>query len=248
MNYGLARRLTGEILGTFILVFFGGAAAMTNPGNGLLGALAFGLALFVAVLVVGPISGAHVNPTVTLALALRGRFAWKDVPGYVVAQIAGALLAGLAVFATYAHHGVLAGLATTHVDPAANHGVYLIGALLAEAFGTFLLCYTVISLTDPNRVGQTPIAIGIGLSLTVGALAVGAVTGGSFNFARTLGPEIVYSLSGGKGDWSHIWVYLIGPIIGAAVAAFLHKELYEGREPEVVPAPEANTTSKQKTR
>lgn len=234
MNNALTRRLGAEVLGTFILVFFGGAAVIGGAGG--LGALAFGLALSIAVLVVGPISGAHVNPTVTLALTLRGRFAWRDVPYYVVSQIVGATLAGVALFATYAHNGIKLGLATTHVSPLANHGVYLIGALLAEALATFLLCYTVIPLTDPDREGSTPVAFGIGLSLATGAFAIGSITGGSMNFARTLGPEIVYSLAGGKGDWSHIWVYLVGPVIGAIAAAYLHRSLAERREATKAPA------------
>jgi len=220
MNNAFARRLGAEVLGTMILVYFGGAIALTVPQ--LPGGLAFGLALVIAVLVVGPISGAHVNPTVTLALALRGRFAWRDVTPYVVSQLVGGVIAGVLLFLSFGHSGSKSGLAATHVNPPFDSGKYLIAALLLEALGTFLLCYTVISLTDPARTGNTPVAFGIGFALAVGAMAAGAATGGSLNFARTFGPELMLSLTGGSSQWGHIWVYLIGPVIGAALAAYLH--------------------------
>ncbi len=240
MNDTVARRLGAEVLGTMILVFFGGAAALNLPGG-----LAFGLALFIAVLVVGNISGAHVNPTVTLALALRGRFAWRDVPGYVVSQLVGATIAGALLFFTYGHQVTKPGTFTTHlagvgVPGATVSSSELVSAVLLEALGTFLLCYTVISLTDPRRTGNFPLAFGIGLALGVGALAAGKVTGGSLNFARTFGPELMQSLTHGTADWGHIWVYLIGPVIGSALAAYLSAwmspDVVEEAAPAVAPA------------
>ncbi len=243
MNDTVARRLGAEVLGTMILVLFGGAAALSLPGG-----LAFGLALFIAVLVVGNISGAHVNPTVTLALALRGRFAWRDVPGYVVAQLVGGTLAALLLFLTYGHQGTKDGQFATHLAPQATSGTHLIAAVLLEALGTFLLCYTVISLTDPRRTGNFPLAFGIGLALGVGALAAGPVTGGSLNFARTFGPELMLSLTNGTAQWSHIWVYLVGPVIGSAVAAYLNAwmtpDVVAEAEPVVAPKQAARATGK----
>ncbi len=227
MNIALARRLGAEAVGAFILTFFGGAAAIMSTGNpvaGLLVPLAFGLSLFTAINLVGPISGGHVNPTVTLALALRGRFAWRDVPAYWAAQIVGGIVAGAFLFFTYGNDGVKTGLATTHVPTGASTKV-LLACLLAEALGTFLLASAVIALTDPKRGGTAPVATGIGLSLAVGAMAFGGLTGGSFNFARTLGPEIVNALAHGTTDWPHIWIYLLGPVIGAVAAAYLNKAL-----------------------
>jgi glycerol uptake facilitator len=238
MNTVPIRRLVAEVLGTMILVGIGCAGALSAGG---LTPLVFGLALAIAVLVVGPVSGAHVNPTVTLALALRGRFPWREVPAYVVAQLVGGFLGALLVFLVYGHTGALAGLGATHINPAASSGAHLVGALIAEAIGTFLLCYTVISLTDPERTGVVPVAFGIGFSLAAGAFAFGALTGGSFNFARTLGPELMLVMGGGKPEWGHIWIYLIGPAIGAALAAYLHGWI-SGR-PATAPAPASDTTS-----
>lgn len=243
MDNALARRLGAEVLGTMILVYFGGAIALTV--RQLPAGLGFGLALVIAVLVVGPVSGAHVNPSVTLALALRGRFAWRDVPAYIGAQLVGGVLAALALFLSFGHTGSRAGLAATHLSPPYDSGRYLIAALLLEALGTFLLCYTVISLTDPGRTGATPVAFGIGVALAVGAMAAGAATGGSLNFARTFGPELMLSLTGGPAQWGHIWVYLIGPILGAAVAAYLNDWLV--RDAPASPGPVA-AAPKQPTR
>jgi len=219
MNTVPIRRLIAEVLGTTILVGIGCAGALSAGG---LTPLVFGLALAIAVLVVGPVSGAHVNPTVTLALALRGRFPWREVPAYVVAQLIGGFIGALLVFLAYGHTGALAGLGATHINQAASSGTHLVGALIAEAIGTFLLCYTVIALTDPERTGVVPVAFGIGFSLAAGAFAFGALTGGSFNFARTFGPELVLAIGGGKPEWGHLWVYLVGPVIGSAIAAYLN--------------------------
>jgi glycerol uptake facilitator protein len=241
MAIPFARRLAAEAVGAFILTFFGGAAAIMATGNpvaGLLVPLAFGLSLFTAINLVGPISGAHVNPTVTLALALRGRFAWRDVPAYCVAQLVGGLVAGAVLFFTYGNQGVHAGLGTTHVPAGASTRV-LLACLLAEALGTFLLASAVIALTDSKRGGTAPVATGIGLSLAVSLMAFGGLTGGSFNFARTLGPEIANALAHGTTDWPHIWIYLLGPVLGAFAAAYLNRALTGDDEAaDVVTVPE----------
>jgi glycerol uptake facilitator protein len=239
MNPALVRRLGAEALGTLILTFFGGAAVVSAALHGfdasLLGPIAFGFALLIGITVVGPVSGGHVNPTVTLSLAIRGRFAWADVPAYIAAQLTGGVLAGLLLFFTYGNGGVKAGLAMTHVAPHAG-GKLIAAALLAEALGTFLLCFTVLAVTDPDRDGRVPVAISIGLSLTTGALAVGGVSGGSFNFARTFGPELIATFAHGPSDWGHIWVYLVGPVIGAVAAAYAQKALSTTRTVAGTPA------------
>jgi glycerol uptake facilitator protein len=227
METDLVRRLGAEALGTFILTFFGGAAVVAailhSVDTGVLAPLAFGLALFTAVNVVGSTSGAHVNPTVTLSLALRGRFPWNGVVPYVLAQTIGGIVAGFLLYFTFGHLGVKAGLATTHIATVPFGGHAAVAALLAEALGTFLLCFTVISATDPNRESTAGAPAAIGLSLAVGIFALGGVSGGGFNFARTLGPELVLWFAHGSTAWSHIWVYLAGPVIGAVVAAYLHR-------------------------
>ncbi len=241
MNTAFARRLGAEAVGAAILTLFGGAAAILATGNSvgaLLVPLAFGLSLFTAINLVGPISGAHLNPTVTLALALRGRFAWRDLPGYWAAQIVGGIVAGAILFFVYGNAGVHAGLATTHVPAHATTKV-LLACLLAEALGTFLLTSAVIALTDPKRGGTAPVATGIGLSLAVSLLAFGGLTGGSFNFARTIGPEIVNALAHGTSDWPHIWIFLLGPALGAIAAAYLNIALTGDKPtPEPVEIPD----------
>jgi glycerol uptake facilitator len=237
-----ARRLGAEALGTLILTLFGGATVIVAAANGfaanLLGPLAFGFALLIAVAVVGPVSGAHVNPLVTLALAVRGRFPWVEVPAYWIAQLVGGIVAGALLFFTFGQHvGITLGnLAMTNIAAHAS-GQAVWSAILAEALGTFILCYTVLSLTDPDREPGIPVALGIGLSLAVGAMAFGGVAGGSFNFARTFGPDFVAWLAGAKGVWSHLWIYLVGPAVGAVVAAYLNRALAVRRVVVEPPAP-----------
>jgi glycerol uptake facilitator protein len=250
-----ARRLGAEALGALILTLFGGAAVIVAAASGfapnLLGPLAFGFALLTAVSVVGPVSGGHVNPFVTLAFAVRGRFPWAEVPAYVIAQLVGGIVAGALLFFTFGQHtGITLGhLAMTSV-PAGVSTQVIWSALLAEALGTFLLCYAVLSLTDPDRDQLIPVALGIGLALATGALAFGGVTGGSFNFARTFGPDFVAWLAGAPGVWAHLWIYLLGPAVGAVAAAYLNRALSVRRVVVEAPAPRvvSKSTPKQKTR
>jgi glycerol uptake facilitator protein len=251
MTNAFARRLSAEAVGAMILTLFGGAAVIAASLSGfaanLLGPLAFGFALLTGIHILGPISGAHFNPAVTVALAVRGRFPWGDVIGYVVAQCVGAIVAGLLLFFTFGNTGVKAGLATTHY-PSDVHGKYVLAVLLAEALGTFLLAFTVIAVTDPERTGTVPAALAIGLALATAALAFGAVSSGSFNFARTIGPEIINALAGGKSAWGQMWVYLVGPIAGGVVAAYAHKGLTSTCTATPAPATPATAAPKQKAR
>src|ERR1051326_597175 len=129
-----ARRLGAEALGTLILTMFGGAtvilAANTGFAANLLGPLAFGLALMTAINVIGPISGGHVNPLVTLSLAVRGRFPWAEVPAYWVAQLVGGIVAGALLFFTFGQHAgiTVGGLAMTNIASGASaHVVWSAG-------------------------------------------------------------------------------------------------------------------------
>src|SRR5262245_10158797 len=110
MSPNLVQRLSAEALGTLLLVFFGTAAALAATAGAFGTALAFAIALTLVVWMFGGMSGAHVNPTVTIALAVRGRFPWRDVPGYVLAQVVGGVLAGLLAWAVYGKAGITAGL------------------------------------------------------------------------------------------------------------------------------------------
>jgi MIP family channel proteins len=226
-------RLGAEAVGTLVLVYFG-CAALINGASGLLGAsVAFALALAAAIWIVGPVSGGHFNPSVSLAAALRGRLSWIDAGLYAAAQLVGGFVGALLLWATYGQDGVAAGLGATRIAESASSGAGLVGALLAEALATFLLVAVVLAVAgrdaavdeatpaDRRTAGIGP-GLAIGSMVAIGMLAIGAITGASMNFARTFGPDLTLALAGGTTAWSDIWVYLLGPAIGAAGAAYAY--------------------------
>jgi glycerol uptake facilitator protein len=218
MRPGTTARLVAEMIGTFFLVFFGAAAGTFARGDLVQVALAHAFALAVAVWAFGAVSGAHLNPAVTIALAARGRLPWPIVPLYLAAQLLGGLVAALAVWAVAGQVGIDAGLGATHV----GGDFSAVGGLLAEIIGTFLLVSAVYLLAVGERVPFGFAGLGIGIALGAAILAVGAVSGASLNPARTLGPEIALTLGGGATDWPMIWVYLLGPVLGGLLAVFAH--------------------------
>lgn len=215
-------RLGAEALGTLLLVFFGGGALLTAAGGFFGGVMGFTLALAIAVWVFGPVSGGHFNPWITLAVAVRGWMGWADAARYAGAQIVGGVLGALFLWAVYGSDGVTAGLGATRLSPRAGTGAGLISALLAEGIATFVLVCAFFALTTEDRPARKIRGIGLGLTFGLGMLSIGAVTGGSMNLARTLGPELVLTLAGGATAWGDIWVYLLGPAAGAAAAAIVY--------------------------
>jgi aquaporin Z/aquaporin NIP len=212
-----------ELIGTFILIFTGCAVATaailqrSTAGplsyNSLAVALAFGLALTAIVAAIGHVSGAHVNPAVTLALAATNKFPWQFVPIYVGAQLVGAILGAIAVWITYGEAGrELADVAATF--PVEDVGD--IQAFVVETLVTFILVFVVISVATDDRAPAGVAPLAVGFALACGVLIAGPVTGGSLNPARTLGPMIV------AGRFDAVWVYILAPIVGAVLAAFVY--------------------------
>jgi MIP family channel proteins len=211
-----------ELVGTFILVFGGTAVAvgaiLARPTAGpaydsLAVALAFGLALAAVVAAVGHVSGAHVNPAVTLGMAATRKFPWNYVPHYVGAQLLGAVLAALATWITFgAPARGEAKLAATY--PA--QGVGDLQALVVEILITFILVFVVMAVATDDRAPAAIAPIAVGFALAVGVFIAGPVTGGSVNPARSLGPMIV------AGDLTSVWLYVLGPIIGGVLGALLY--------------------------
>ncbi len=225
METPLIRRLLAEFVGTTILCLFGIGAAVavarvSAGGDGLLiVALAHGLALAVAVYAFGAVSGGHFNPTVTLALASRARFPWRDVPAYVVAQLLGGTFAATVVDLVYSGSGGTAGLGATTLGEGVNVGQ----GILAEAAGAFLLVTAVYALAVTPTAPKGVQGFGIGLALAVQIMAIGPVTGASVNLARTVGPDVVLAVTGGGVVWWQLIVYLFGPAVGGVAAAFLYE-------------------------
>jgi MIP family channel proteins len=212
-----------ELVGTFILVFGGTAVAvaaiLSRPTAGaaydsLAVALAFGLALAVVVASIGHVSGAHVNPAVTLGMAAAKKFPWNYVPHYVGAQLGGAVLAALATWVSFGGAGARseANLAATY--PA--QGVGDLQAFIVEVLITFILVFVVMAVATDGRAPAAIAPIAVGFALAVGVFIGGPVTGGSVNPARSLGPMVVAL------DFTSVWLYILGPIIGGVMGALLY--------------------------
>jgi aquaporin Z len=205
------RRLFSELLGTFFLVLTAAGAGMVNArfgGNAIGGAaqvVAPALMVMAVILFMGGVSGAHLNPAVSLAFALRGDFPWRRVPTYVLAQFAGAVLATLALWAFVGRHGP-AGLALP------GPGISTGAALLWEALLTVGLVSVILGTASGAQQLGPIAAFGVGSYIALAGLFGAPVSGASMNPARSLGPALVL------GQWTSWWAYLIGPVAGAAAA------------------------------
>lgn len=235
MDMTLLRRLLAELAGTMILCLFGIGAAVAvavavagGPGL-LIVALAHGLALAVAIYAFGSVSGGHFNPTVTFALAARGRFPWREVPLYVVAQLAGGILGAGLVFATYGDAATAAGLGATTFGAETGYAQ----AMIAEAIGAFILVTAVFALAVSPNAPAGMHGIGIGLALATQIMVFGPLTGASVNLARTLGPDTVLAIAGDAAAWSQLLAYVVGPLVGGLIAAFLWDYIAAARRPSV---------------
>ena len=195
-----------EFIGTFFLVLTIGMTVI-NPGAGALAPLAIGSALMVMVYAGGHVSGAHYNPAVTLAVYLRGRCPMSDVPGYMLAQVVGAIVAALVV-------GVLKGPANMSQVTAGSPSIG--PALLAEFVFTFALAWTVLNVaTAKATAGNSNYGLAIGFTVMTGAFAVGSVSGGVFNPAVAVGVTMM-----GMSAAANIWIFLVADFAGAALAAY----------------------------
>jgi len=247
----LLRRCIAEAIGTGIIVKLGCgsvcAAKFAASGTGLFGiSVAFGIAVAVAIFAAGPVSGAHLNPAMTLGFVSVGKAPAKEAPFYILAQIAGAFIASAGLYGLFAPGiaatelaaGVVrgaAGSADTFAGAFAgmpNLGVTsALGAFLAEAWGTAVLAFTVNAVFDKDA-GLAPGLPGVMVGAVVTALVcvIGPLTGCLINPARDLGPRIVAALAGwGSAAAPFAWVYSLGPIVGAIVGCNLFKVLLESR-------------------
>lgn len=232
----MARKLTAELIGTFILVFGGCgsavfAAAFPGVGIGLLGvSLAFGLTVLICVYAFGGISGCHLNPAVSLGLAVSGRFQWKELPGYVVAQlIGGTLAAGTLLFLLKEQPGgydaAMGGLAANGygaLEVGGSPGDYsMVAGLFAEVVLTFIFLTVILGATSSTApIGFAGIAIG--LTLTLVHLVGIPITNLSVNPARSTGPALFV------GGWAlqQLWLFWVAPIVGAALAGLVGGTLF----------------------
>jgi glycerol uptake facilitator protein len=228
----LMERFAAEALGTFLLVFIGAGAASsvglllhstgqpTSMADLLLVALAHGLALFIIVMIVGKISGAHVNPAVTIGLASIGRFPWEEVIAYVVAQIIGAIVGAAAILIVF---GKLAATVGHLGAPALATNTSIVQGMVIEALGAGILVLTIVATAVDQRAPAGWAGLSIGLALGAIIMFIGPATGAAVNPARALGPDVVDLFFSVKIDWAAFVVsYLIGPILGGVGAAWLY--------------------------
>jgi glycerol uptake facilitator protein len=228
MDVALSRRLLAEVVGTALLVVFGAGAlvAALEVGHGKLdyaglGIVAFSFALVIAAVVYmfGTTSGAHINPAVTVALAVVRRFPWVEVVPYVLAQLAGAAIGGILVDTIFGSHAVdLNASGGTIVGVGFTKGQ----ALTAEALGTFLLLATIMALAVDSRAPAGFGGLIIGLAVACEIMVIGPISGGSVNPARTFGPYLATSIFGGSPPWGQIWLYCVGPLAGGSIAALVY--------------------------
>jgi aquaporin Z len=225
----LMRKLTAELIGTFILVFGGcGAAVFAGSAIGLHGiSLAFGLTVLGCAYALGPVSGCHLNPAVTIGLAAGNRFAWREVPGYIAAQVVGGVLAAaLLVFllkgTAAGYDPAVGGLAANGVGDHSPGGYGMAQGFVAEAVLTFIFLTVILGATS-KKAAPGFAGIPIGLTLTLIHLIAIPITNVSVNPARSTGPAVFV------GGWAieQLWIFWVAPIAGAAVAGLLSTWLHQ---------------------
>jgi len=228
-----SKRLLAEGVGTFWLVFGGCgsavlAAGFPGLGIGFLGvALAFGLTVMTMAYAIGHISGCHLNPAVTIGLAFGRRFAWRDVPGYVIVQVIGAIVAGAALYAIASGKPgfTLGGFAANGYGEHSPGQYPLRSALLAEFVLTFMFLFIILGATDRRApAGFAPLAIGLGLTL-VHLIGI-PVTNLSVNPARSTGPAVFV------GGWAlaQLWAFWLAPLAGGAIGGLVYCLLLEEKK------------------
>lgn len=237
---------TAELMGTFLLLLIGSGVVANvvlrgtkGPGEGAGGWMvittAWALSVYVGVVVASPYSGAHLNPAVSVGLAVAGDFEWAKVPGFVLAQLIGAFLGASVAWLMYRDHFALTPepelkAAPFYTSPAVRN---LGSNFFSEAVGTFVLVFVVLHFTDASFTAEDTVVVGLG---SLGALPVaflvwaiglglGGTTGYAINPARDLGPRIAHAILPieGKGgsDWAYAWVPIVGPLVGGVAAGLL---------------------------
>ena len=249
----ITKKFIAELIGTFFLVFFGTGSAVVTlliddgvnhgaAGIGLLGGLgdwlaiglAFGLTVMACIYVFGKISGAHLNPAVTIGLLVSKNISLIDSVYYIVAQAIGAVLGSLLLFVCLGAPAVtIGGLGAT----APGLSVGYIPAMIAECIGTFFLMLVVMGVAVDKKADPGVAGISIGMTVAAVIIVRGAFTGASINPARTFGPYLMDTLLGGANLWGFFPIYLVGPIVGAILAALVYTYLAKGNDACALPQP-----------
>jgi glycerol uptake facilitator protein len=230
--------LIGEIFGTMLLILLGDgvvagvllAKSKAQNAGWIVITFAWAFAVFVGVVVAGPVSGAHLNPAVTIGLAVKGTTPWDQVPFYLIGQFIGAFIGAILVAVHYWPHW------SETEDPGLKLAVFSTGPairnptfnFISEVIGTFVLVFVILAIgtngpaTEVGALGALPVAF---LVLVIG-LALGGTTGYAINPARDLGPRIIHAIlpipGKGDSDWSYSWIPVVGPVVGGVLAAVVY--------------------------
>lgn len=231
----------GEVVGTMILILFGSGVVAGSVlkfskgenGGWIVITIAWGIAVTMGIYAVGGISGAHLNPAVSVAMAVAGEFPWADVPLYIVAQLVGAILGALLVYFAYLPHwrstdDADAKLAVFGTSPAIRHPL---SNVIAETIGTFALIVGLLAIgANEFTEGLNPLAVGA-LVMVIG-MSLGGPTGYAINPARDLGPRLAHFILPIEGkrdsDWGYAWVPVVGPILGGVLGALFYRQFFVG--------------------
>lgn len=230
----MIQKFLAELIGSFILVFFGTASVvlvlLVNGGLNIAAitmadwiaiGLAFGLALTVAIYALGPVSGAHFNPAVTIGLWAGKKFPTSDLPAYLIAQFVGSILASAALL-------LIAGTQIASTTGALGSvgdvaGIGFVGVFLIELLGTALLMYCIMAAAVDGKAQDAALSIGLVLAGIV--IAIGGFSGCGINPSRVFAPMLMNTLVGNAAPWNLFPAYLIAPIIGAIIAVYVYDYL-----------------------
>jgi glycerol uptake facilitator protein len=230
----LWQKLVAEFLGTGLLVLFGAGAvtatftlqpnsdAFSEADLGIIG-LAFAIVIAAVIYAVGRVSGAHINPAVTIGLAVRNHIDWVSAAGYIVAQLLGALGGAFTIALIFGGQAATAGILGVTSYNTATTSVWQ--ALIAEAIGTAVLVFTIYGVAVDKKAPTGWAGLIIGLIVGGVIMVIGPVTGASINPARTFGPMLAQAWLGGPNLLDQIWVYIVGPVVGGIVGAFVYDAL-----------------------
>jgi glycerol uptake facilitator protein len=238
-EYSLPQRALAETLGTALLVLVGPGSVVATltlagdsqpaiTGADLLGiSFAFGLIITALVYGLGKVSGCHINPAVTFALAVTKRFPWREVPSYWGAQVVGATLGALGIWAVFEASAIDFGMGQTSFNEDTTSWA---SAMFSEGIGTFILMLAILGIVDKRSPGDFA-GIVIGGAVIAIIMVIGPITGASLNPARAFGPEFVSNLGDGNTAWNQLVpVYIVPGLVGASLAAFVYDALATPRK------------------
>jgi glycerol uptake facilitator protein len=237
----MIQKLAAETIGTAFLVFVGvgsvpatliinGSAPFTMADLGMI-SLAFGTIVVATVYALGHVSGNHINPAVTLGLAVTGKFPWSRVPAYMAAQVVGAVVGATAIIAVLGTKASDVGLGVATYGPTVGVG----RAFAAEFIGTFILVFTIFGVIH-RKASPGFAGVAIGLVVFAAIIPVAPTTGASINPARTVGPMLVQQIAGGTVTWAQLPVYLIAELLAGALAAIAYTAITPDPEDSAAPS------------